>query len=69
MQVQLERLDVQLKEALDGRAGAQESAELMRDRAERADAKLSELRTERRGAAAAAADEVCWLTTLCTALW
>ena len=52
-QVQVERLESELKESIARRGAAEESAELMRERAEKADAKLSELRSELRGAAAA----------------
>lgn len=59
MQVQLDRMAVELKEAVAGRASAQESAELMRERAEHSASKLAELRNELHSASAAAAEEVC----------
>lgn len=64
VQVQLESVEVQLKEAVAGRAAAQESVEFMREGAENADAKLSELQNELHSSAATAAEQVRFAYTL-----
>jgi predicted nucleic acid-binding Zn-ribbon protein len=58
LQLQLDKVEMQLKECEAGRSAAEESAELMREKAESAEAKIAELRSELRTASAKAAEEV-----------